>query len=158
MLPIPASFWAFSSYIGCAASETRRAGRTEINDGKKEETYMCYKCNRANGVINTYSSIAAGIGAIPIPGSDIVPLLGLQYKMVVDLGSIYDEKLDVKDAMAVATSLGVGGFVARAAARTGLKFIPFGGWAICGGVAAAGTKAFGETAKRYFRNLKGCAC
>lgn len=118
----------------------------------------CSKCDAAWSIVNKWSVIAGGTGAVPIPYADMPVLFVMQNKMVRDIGKSFDVQLDLDDAAAIAVTLGVAGFFARSVARQFLKFVPFAGWAISGAVAAAGTRAFGATAIRYFKNQQGCNC
>ena len=103
-----------------------------------------------------FSAVAAGVGAAPIPGADMPLLWGLQSKMLRDVAEHFGHHMSVKDSAASAALLGGGGFIARALARQGVKFVPIIGWLVSGAVAAAGTEAFGKAAIAYCRNKFGC--
>lgn len=110
------------------------------------------------------AGVAFGIGAIPIPGSDIIPITAEQVALIVKVASIYGHRADKKDAMALMTQI-FAGQVGRQVFRwviTGLKaagWIPGPGWAlelvvagVAGSVAASITFGLGKAAQAYYRS------
>jgi GTP-binding protein Era len=105
---------------------------------------------------------AAAIGALPIPGSDIVTLTGLQVGLAIKIAFIYDCKISKKDAMQLVASTIAGGF-GRQAYRVAITAMKGLGWisgglmeipvmAVAAGVAASTTYAFGWAANFYYKN------
>jgi len=100
----------------------------------------------------------AGIGAIPIPGSDILPLTALQTGLIIKIAKVYDVPIS-KDDAALFLSQVVVGPVGRTIFRQLLKVVgdlfgPVGAGAaavIAAGVAAAMTYGVGRAAKEYYK-------
>lgn len=90
---------------------------------------------------------AAGIGAIPIPIPDAVPLTALQATMMARIAVVMGVDLNHETVeFLLKRVLGVGamGVIGRQAASMLLKFIPGFGSAVNATVAAALTAALGE--------------
>lgn len=108
--------------------------------------------------INKMAVAAALIGALPIPGSDIIPLTGLQLKMCKTIAFIYDCEVSTQDLMNLMTSI-VTGAVGKALFRQGLKLLAtltpitvvITG-AMASGVAASMTYGLGYAAMTYYRS------
>ena len=96
--------------------------------------------SRVNGVI---------AAAVFVPGVDMPVLTLNQMRLVLRLALAHGEEVDANRALELATVVG-GAFGLRALARELLHVVPFGGWALKGGVAYGGTRAVGEAALRYF--------
>ena len=79
----------------------------------------------------------------------------MQVKLTYDLGRLYCANFDFEDAALVVTTIGAGAFGLREIFRQAVKFVPVAGWALAGGIAAAGTEAFGQLAIAYFENKYG---
>lgn len=93
------------------------------------------------------SAGAAGIGAVPIPIPDAVPLTALQATMMARIAVVMGVDLNHETVeFLLKRILGVGamGVIGRQAASMLLKFVPGLGSAINAGVAAALTAALGE--------------
>ncbi len=92
------------------------------------------------------------IGVVAIfPGADMPLMTANQAKMVLQIAAAYGEDLGMERARELLGVVG-GAFVFRAAARQFVTFAPGFGWAIKGGIAAAGTLAVGYAAMAYFEN------
>ncbi len=100
------------------------------------------------------AALCAGIGIVPIPLADMIPITSLQIVLVAGIAYVAGRPLDVKSAAEFLSSLGVNigaAFVLREAARALAKFVfPGAGSAISGAVAFAGTVAIGAAARSYF--------
>ena len=122
-----------------------------------------YKENIVRKWINGAAISAAGIGAIPIPGSDIVPLTTLQVGLAMKIAYIYDIEPSKNDVMKLVAST-VTGNIGKQAVRwaiTGLKAL---GWfpgaqlaetaisAIAATVAASLTYGFGWACNAYYKS------
>lgn len=105
--------------------------------GKLMTADQITKCNAA---IHTAAVAAGGVGFIPIPVVDAIPISAVQVTMVVALGKIFDQT--ITDSVAK-------GFIGAAAStlvgRSLAKMIPIVGWGVSAGVAAGVTEAIGWT-------------
>lgn len=92
---------------------------------------------------------AGGIGALPLPGSDVVPLTALQIGLILKLAALYNQPMSkkaAKDLIVVTMTRTVGQTVYRQI----VKFIP-GAGSIAGGVVASSlTMALGYGVKTAF--------
>lgn len=104
-------------------------------------------------IINRFSKIASGIGAMPIPVADIFVLIPLQMLLITFIGAMAGKDIKVETAYeylaAVGLNLGVG-MGAKALAHQLLKLVPVGGNIISGTVAGSVTYAIGKSAELYF--------
>jgi len=105
---------------------------------------------RAMPVILSYSTLAAGAGAIPIPFIDMVLLPGIQAKMIADLATVYGQPLSAERFWEIGSSLAAG-IMARQAAREVVKFIPGVGSAAGAALAFGMTFALGRAFCIYYR-------
>ncbi|WP_020468501.1 YcjF family protein [Zavarzinella formosa] len=105
---------------------------------------------RAMPVIVSYSTLAAGAGAIPVPFIDMFLLPGIQAKMIADLATVYGQPLSAERFWEIASSLGAG-VLARQAAREAIKIIPGVGSAAGAALAFGMTFALGRAFCIYYR-------
>jgi uncharacterized protein (DUF697 family) len=110
-----------------------------------------YKLNRAQAIIGASATVAAGIGAIPIPFSDAAFLVPTQIGMLASISVVWGLSLNAGFLSTVVVSAaGVTGatFTGRMIAGNLLKLIPGAGSIIAGVIngttAAALTTAMGE--------------
>jgi predicted GTPase/uncharacterized protein (DUF697 family) len=100
------------------------------------------------------ATLAAGIGAVPIPLADILPITGLQIGLITAIAYVSGREASRDTAREFLLALGANvgaAFAFREAARALAKVVfPGGGSAISGGVALAGTWSVGEAAIAYF--------
>lgn len=100
------------------------------------------------------ATLTAGIGAVPIPVADILPITGLQVGLIMAIAYIAGRELSRESAREFLVALGANvgaAFVLREAARALAKVVfPAAGSVISGGVAFAGTWGIGEAATAYF--------
>jgi predicted GTPase len=100
------------------------------------------------------ATVSAGIGAVPIPVADILPITGLQVGLISAIAYVSGRELSRATAREFLVALGANvgaAFALREAARALAKVVfPAGGSAISGGVAFAGTWGVGEAAIAYF--------
>ena len=105
---------------------------------------------------------AAGIGAIPIPGADIIPLTTLQVGLAMKIAFIYECEVKKKDVMQLLAAT-VMGSIGRQIYRWGIQVLkgagylggPFGEGAvvaIAAGVAGSVTYGFGHACKAYYKS------
>ncbi len=111
------------------------------------------KSSTANAWITGAGVTAGGIGALPIPGSDVIPLTALQVGLILKLAALYNKKMTrktAKDLIVVTMTRTVG----QTMYRQVVKFIPEAG-SIAGGIVASSlTLALGYGVKYAFENNK----
>jgi len=90
--------------------------------------------------------------AIFVPGADFPVLTLNQIRLVLRLAAAHGVEVDQERLPEVLATVAAG-FGFRAVARQLLGAIPFGGWAVKGGIAYGGTRALGEAAMRYFQSV-----
>jgi len=100
------------------------------------------------------AALCAGIGIVPIPVADMLPITSLQVVLVSGIAYISGRPLDTKTAGEFLSALGANvgaAFALREAARALVKFVfPGAGSAVSGAVAFGGTLAIGAAARAYF--------
>lgn len=112
--------------------------------------------------INGATASAAAIGAIPIPGSDIVPLTALQVGLSMKIAYIYDCEVTKADVMKLIGST-ITGSVGKKLFRGAITVMKGLGWfggpigegavmALAASIAAATTYAFGCACNIYYKN------
>jgi len=104
-------------------------------------------------VIHRFAVIAGGIGASPIPISDIIILTPLQFIMIGIIGGLSCRSLSIETAKKYLASGGVLTGVAiglRTAAQQLAKFLPGVGTIISAAIAGGGTYGLGRAAEAYF--------
>lgn len=109
----------------------------------------------STSIINRFSTIASGIGASPVPISDILVLTPLQLLMITIIGGLSCRSFTKETAFEYLGAAGINigaAFGIREIARQAVKLIPFGGWALSGGVAGSTTYMLGKAAEAYFFN------
>jgi predicted GTPase len=92
-------------------------------------------------IIKRFSTIASGIGASPIPFSDIIVLTPIQLLLIIIIAGLSCRSLEKKTAIEFlsAAGLNVGAGVGlRYLAQTLLKIIPGWGWALSASIAGGG--------------------
>jgi uncharacterized protein (DUF697 family) len=101
-------------------------------------------------IVTTFARQNGILGVVIfIPGADMPALTLNQIRMVLRIGGAYGAEVDRERALEILGVVGAGlGF--RAIARELVSLVPFGGFAIKGAVAFAGTRAVGEAAIAYF--------
>ncbi|MCD7100710.1 YcjF family protein [Pseudoclavibacter sp. 13-3] len=100
------------------------------------------KRGAARRVIALASTTATGIGAIPIPVADAVPLMAVQVGMLRRIASIYGISLTKQATVALVAQL-AGALAGKTLATSLLKLVPGAGWVITGAVAGGITTALG---------------
>ena len=109
------------------------------------------KSSTANKWILAASGSATAIGAAPIPGSDFVPLTGVQVGLMVKMAALYEKPLSKKKAkeLAIAT---ITGNIGKTLFRQVVKFIPGAGSVAGGSIAGGMTLALGYAIKYAYEN------
>ena len=108
---------------------------------------------RAMPLVLSYSTLAAGAGAIPVPFVDLLLIPGIQAKMVHALADAYGQPMTTQRFWEIASSIG-SGVVARQAAREAAKFIPGIGVAAGAALAWGLTYALGRAFCQYFQSIR----
>jgi uncharacterized protein (DUF697 family)/predicted GTPase len=108
---------------------------------------------QAMPLIVSYSTLAAGAGAIPVPFVDLLLIPGIQAKMVHALADVYGQPMTTERFWEIASSIG-SGVVARQAAREAAKFIPGVGIAAGAALAWGLTFALGRAFCQYFESIR----
>ncbi|MFD2941964.1 GTPase [Flavobacterium notoginsengisoli] len=113
--------------------------------------------------INAATATAFGIGALPIPGSDIVALSALQTGLAFKIAYIYDIKPTKEDIMTLVAAT-VTGSIGKQIVRWGITALKLAGWipgaqllevaisAIAATIAASLTYAFGWASNAYYKS------
>ncbi|MFS0788205.1 GTPase [Shouchella sp. 1P09AA] len=107
------------------------------------------KSRIANKWINRSSLAAASAGAIPVPGSDIVPITAVQVGLMIKLAKLY-EKTITKDRAKELIVTNLVSNIGRTAFRQLSKFVPGWGSAISAGVAGSLTWSLGKAIKKIY--------
>lgn len=107
---------------------------------------------RAMPLVISYSTLAAGAGAIPVPFVDLFLIPGIQAKMAHALADVYHQPMTIERFWEIASSLGAG-VLARQAAREAAKFIPGVGAAAGAAIAWGMTYALGKAFCKYFQSI-----
>ena len=105
---------------------------------------------------------AAGTGAIPIPGADMIPLTALQVGLGMKIAFIYECEVTKKDVMQLVAATVTGG-LGRQIYRWGIQGLKAAGWfggplgegavmAVAATVAASVTYGFGHACKAYYKS------
>ncbi|MGJ9457754.1 GTPase [Oceanobacillus sp. CF4.6] len=109
------------------------------------------KSSIANKWILGATGSATAVGAVPIPGSDFVPLTGIQVGLMVKLAALYEKPLSKERAreLAIAT---ITGNIGKTLFRQVIKFIPGAGSVVGGSIAGGMTMALGYAIKYAYEN------
>lgn len=101
-----------------------------------------------------YCILTAVLGAFPLPGVALITdfaVVGLQVKLVRDIGQYYGHTIDAQAAKSLFASVGVG-IGARMALSNVAKFVPGFGSAVGATTAFAATWAVSKLGVAYFEN------
>lgn len=107
---------------------------------------MKEKSATANRWIAAAGVTAGGIGALPLPGSDVVPLTALQVGLILKLSALYGKPMNresAKDLIVITTTKTIG----QTLYRQVVKFIPGAGSVAAGMIASSLTLALGYGVK-----------
>ena len=116
-----------------------------------------FRHEAAQRIIRNATLISLVAGMEPIPLVDIPILLGTQIRLVLRIAALYGEPLDSADLKKHAREMLVtmaGGLGMRYLAEEAAKIVPYGGDAIAGIIAGAGTWAIGQVALEYYEGDK----
>ncbi|WP_339227181.1 GTPase [Oceanobacillus sp. FSL K6-2867] len=109
------------------------------------------KSSTANKWILAASGSATAVGAAPIPGSDFIPLTGIQVGLLVKLATLYEKPLSKERAkeLTIAT---ITGNIGKTLFRQVIKFVPGAGSVAGGSIAGGMTLALGYAVKYAYEN------
>lgn len=122
-----------------------------------------YKEKSVKKWINGAAITAAGIGAIPIPGSDILPLTTLQVALAMKIAYMYDITPSKNDVMKLIAAT-ITGSIGKQLARWAITALKTAGWipgaqlleiavsGIAASVAASLTYGFGWACNAYYKS------
>lgn len=109
------------------------------------------KSGTANRWIVASASSAAAIGALPVPGADIIPLTTIQVGMMVRLATLYDRPLSKENAKELALAT-ITGNVGKSLFRQVVKVVPGAGSVAGGSIAGGMTLALGYAIKYAYEH------
>lgn len=109
------------------------------------------KSSIANRWILAAGASSAAIGASPVPGSDFIPLTGIQVGLIIKLSTLYEKPISKENAKEIILATIVGN-VGKTVFRQIVKFVPGAGSIIGASVAAATTVALGYAIKYMHEN------
>ncbi|MEW9053843.1 MAG: GTPase [Neobacillus sp.] len=121
-----------------------------------------YKEGKVKTWINGAAVSAFGIGVIPVPGADIVPLTTLQVALALRIAYIYNCEVSKNDVMSLIAST-ITGSLGKQLFRFGIEALKALGWvggpvgtgataALAGSVAASITYGFGWACNAYYKS------
>ncbi len=121
-----------------------------------------YKDEQVDKWITGAAISAAGLGAIPIPGADMIPLTALQVGLAMKIAFIYEREVTKEDVMQLVAAT-VTGTIGRQIYRWGIQGLKAAGWlggpisevpvmAVAAAVAASVTYGFGHACKKYYES------
>lgn len=109
------------------------------------------KSPTANKWIIAAATSAGAVGATPIPGSDIVPITGIQVGLMIKLATLYEKPISKERAKEL-TIASLTGNVGKSLFRQVVKLIPGAGSFAGAGVASSMTLALGYALKYAYEN------
>ncbi|MDW0112020.1 50S ribosome-binding GTPase [Sporosarcina saromensis] len=112
---------------------------------------MADKSTIANRWILGAGASAATIGAVPIPGSDFVPLTALQVSLMLKLSTLYGKPISKDNAKELIIATIVGN-IGKTVFRQVIKIVPGAGMVAGASVAGAMTIALGQAVKYAHEN------
>ncbi|GKV55847.1 hypothetical protein NCCP2222_17940 [Sporosarcina sp. NCCP-2222] len=127
----------------------------DILESKKKDILMAANMADKSSVANRWifgaGASAATIGAVPIPGSDFVPLTALQVSLMLKLSTLYGKPISKDNAKELIIATIVGN-IGKTVFRQIVKIIPGAGMVAGASVAGAMTIALGQAVKYAHEN------
>ena len=127
----------------------------DILESKKKDILMAANMADKSAVANRWilgaGASAATIGAVPIPGSDFVPLTALQVSLMLKLSTLYGKPISKDNAKELIIATIVGN-IGKTVFRQIVKIIPGAGMVAGASVAGAMTIALGQAVKYAHEN------
>lgn len=109
------------------------------------------KSSTANRWIIASSGSAAAVGAAPIPGSDFVPLVGIQVGLLIRLAALYEKPLSKAKAKELILAT-ITGNIGKTLFRQVVKLVPGAGSVAGGSIAGGMTLALGYAVKYAYEH------
>ncbi|MGE6413929.1 GTPase [Planococcus kocurii] len=109
------------------------------------------KASIANRWIIGAGGSSAAVGALPIPGSDFVPLISIQVGLIIKLSTLYNKPVSKENAKELIIATVIGN-IGKTVFRQIVKVIPGAGSVIGASVAGATTVALGYAIKYMHEN------
>ena len=109
------------------------------------------KSSIANRWILAAGASSAVVGASPIPGSDFIPLTGIQVSLIIKLSTLYDKPISKENVKEIILATIVGN-VGKTIFRQVVKLVPGAGSIIGASVAGATRVALGYALKYMHEN------
>lgn len=121
-----------------------------------------YKDEQVDNWIRGAVISSGSIGAIPIPGADMIPLTTVQVLLGMKIAFVYECEVTKKDVMQLVAATVTGG-IGRQVYRWGIQSLKAAGWLggpigegavmfVAAGVAASVTYGFGHACKAYYKS------
>ncbi|BAQ11986.1 small ftp binding protein [Bacillus sp. OxB-1] len=124
-------------------------------EGKKKDILMAANMADKSSIANKWilgaGGSAAAIGALPMPGSDFVPLTALQVGLLLRLSALYGKPISKDHAKELIIATVVGN-VGKTVFRQIIKVVPGAGMVAGASVAGAMTIALGHAVKYAHEN------
>lgn len=143
-----------SSRTGENIDKLRNAILDILTSKKKDILFAKHlkeKSSTANKWIIAAASSSTAVGASPIPGSDIIPITGIQVGLMVKLATLYDKPL-TKDRAKELAIASLTGNMGKSLFRQVIKFIPGAGSVAGASIAGGMTLALGYAIKYAYEN------
>ncbi|QTD42586.1 YcjF family protein [Sporosarcina sp. Te-1] len=127
----------------------------DILESKKKDILMAANMADKSAIANRWilgaGASAATIGAVPIPGSDFVPLTALQVSLMLKLSTLYGKPISKDKAKELIIATIVGN-IGKTVFRQIIKVVPGAGMVAGASVAGAMTIALGHAVKYAHEN------
>jgi GTP-binding protein Era len=143
-----------SSKTGENIEMLRNAILDILKDEKKDILFAKHikeKSSTANKWILAAATSATAIGAVPIPGSDIIPITGIQVGLMMRLATLYEKPL-TKDRAKELAIASLAGNLGKSLFRQAVKLIPGAGSIAGAGIAGSMTLGLGYAIKYAYEN------
>ncbi|MFC7685860.1 GTPase [Ureibacillus sp. GCM10028918] len=122
----------------------------EVLEKKSKDVLMAQNLKDKSSIANKWilaaGASSAAVGASPIPGSDFIPLTGIQVGLMIKLSTLYEKPVSKENAKELIIATVVGN-IGKTIFRQIVKFIPAAGSIVGASVAGATTVALGYAVK-----------
>jgi uncharacterized protein (DUF697 family)/GTP-binding protein EngB required for normal cell division len=146
----PEPFWNVEQLSECIGQLIPKEAQLDFFQAQQRKALLK---NVALNMVDRFATTAALIGSTPLPIADMFLLTPLQMLMVAMVGGLSCRSMTVATAgefMGASGATVAAGFALREVARQAMKFVPFLGAPVAGGIAYSGTRAVGRSAVSYF--------
>lgn len=109
------------------------------------------KASIANRWIIGAGASSAAVGALPVPGSDFVPLISIQVGLIIKLSTLYNKPVSKENAKELIIATVIGN-IGKTVFRQIVKVVPGAGSVIGASVAGATTVALGYAIRYMHEN------